>query len=126
MADFAVPVPSQVIGELLGVPEEDRDELEKCSIQRFDTFGSMADSLAAVNASLDYLGALVARYRAESRPGLLANLISRHGRDLSDRELAELADGLLTGGHETTASMLALGVLALLSDRRLPTACAPV
>jgi cytochrome P450 len=114
VADFAVPVPSQVIGELLGVPEEDRDEMEKCSIQRFDTLGSMEDSLAAVNASLDYLGALVARYRAHPRPGLLANLISRHGRDLSDRELAELADGLLTGGHETTASMLALGVLALL------------
>ena len=119
VADFAVAVPSQVIGELLGVPEEDRDELEKCSIQRFDTLGSMADSLAAVHASLDYLGALVARYRAHPRPGLLANLISRHGHDLSDRELAELADGLLTGGHETTASMLALGALALLEEQSL-------
>jgi cytochrome P450 len=119
VADFAVPVPSQVIGGLLGVPEEDRDELEKCSLQRFDTFGSMEDSLAAVNASLDYLGELVARYRVDPRPGLLANLIARHGDDLSDRELAELADGLLTGGHETTASMLALGALALLEQPSL-------
>ena len=119
VADFAVPVPSQVIGEMLGVPEEDRDELEKCSLQRFDTFGSMEDSLAAVNASLDYLGELVARYRVDPRPGLLANLIARHGDDLSDRELAELADGLLTGGHETTASMLALGALALLEQPSL-------
>ena len=119
VADFAVPVPSQVIGELLGVPEEDRDELEKCSIRRFDTFGSMEDSLAAVNASLAYLGELVARYRVDPRPGLLANLISRHGDELSDRELAELADGLLTGGHETTASMLALGALALLEQPSL-------
>jgi cytochrome P450 len=119
VADFAVPVPSQVIGEMLGVPEEDRDELEKCSLQRFDTFGSMEDSLTAVNASLDYLGELVARYRVDPRPGLLANLIARHGDDLSDRELAELADGLLTGGHETTASMLALGALALLEQPSL-------
>jgi cytochrome P450 len=119
VADFAVPVPSQVIGELLGVPEEDRDELEKCSIARFDTFGSMADSLTAVNASLDLLGELVARHRVDPRPGLLANLIARHGDDLSDRELAELADGLLTGGHETTASMLALGTLALLEQPSL-------
>ena len=119
VADFAVPVPSQVIGELLGVPVEDRDELEKCSIQRFDTLGSMEDSLAAVNASLGYLGGLVARYRTDPRPGLLANLISCHGDDLSDRELAELADGLLTGGHETTASMLALGALALLEQPSL-------
>ena len=99
VADFAVPVPSQVIGELLGVPEEDRDQLERCSIARFDTFGSMEDSLTAVNASLDLLGELVARHRVDPRPGLLANLIARHGDDLSDRELAELADGLLTGGH---------------------------
>ena len=119
VADFAVPVPSQVIGELLGVPVEDRDELEKCSIQRFDTLGSMEDSLAAVNASLGYLGGLVARYRTDPRPGLLANLISCHGDDLSDRQLAELADGLLTGGHETTASMLALGALALLEQPSL-------
>ena len=36
-------------------------------------------------------------------------LIREHGDDISDRELAGLADGLLTGGHETTASSLAWG-----------------
>jgi cytochrome P450 len=34
--------------------------------------------------------------------------------DFDDRELAGLADGVLTGGLETTASMLALGVLVIL------------
>lgn len=85
----------------------------------------MEDSLAAVNASLDLLGELVARHRVDPRPGLLANLIARHGDDLSDRELAELADGLLTTGHETTASMLALGALALLEQPALDRAPGP-
>ena len=114
VAGFAFPVPSLVICELLGVPEEDRVELERRSVQRFDVLGSVADSLAAVAESLSYLAELVAAHRSTPRPGLLGALLSRHGDELSDRELAELADGLLTGGHETTASMLALGALTLL------------
>ena len=114
VTDFAVPVPSLVICDLLGVPEEDRAGLERRSAERFDVLGSMEDSLTAVRASLDYLTELATRYRTDPRPGLLATLLRRHGDDLADRELAELADGLLTGGHETTASMLALGALTLL------------
>jgi cytochrome P450 len=114
VTDFAVPIPSMVICELLGVPEEDRAALERRSAERFDVLGPMEDSLAAVHASLDYLNELVARYRTDPRPGLLATLLHRHGDQLSDGDLAELADGLLTGGHETTASMLALGALTLL------------
>jgi cytochrome P450 len=113
--DFAVPVPSAVICELLGVPERDRAEVEGRSAERFDVLGSLQTSLSAVHASLEYLTDLVARYRVDPRPGLLSRLLAQHG-DLSDRELAELADGLLTGGHETTATMLALGVLALLEE----------
>ena len=116
VADFAVPVPSSVICELLGVPEEDRADVERRSAQRFDVLGCIEDSLTAVHASLDYLTDLVARYRAHPRPGLLARLLRSAGDELSDRELAALADGILTGGHETTATMLALGVLALLED----------
>jgi cytochrome P450 len=119
VTDFAVPVPSLVICELLGVPEEDRTHVERLSAQRFDVLGSMEDSLTAVNASLDYLTGLVGRFRSDPRPGLLARLMNDHGDELSDRELAELADGLLTGGHETTANMLALGVLALLERPEL-------
>jgi cytochrome P450 len=116
VAGFAVPVPSLVICELLGVPEEDRLELGRRSVQRFDVLGSVADSLAAVAESLDYLTELVGTYRRDPRPGLLGTLLRRHGDDLTDRELAKLADGLLTGGHETTASMLALGALTLLEQ----------
>lgn len=116
VAGFAVPVPSLVICELLGVPEEDRLELERRSVQRFDVLGSVTDSLAAVTESLGYLTELVAVYRRDPRPGLLGTLLRGHGDELSDRELAELADGLLTGGHETTASMLSLGALTLLEQ----------
>jgi cytochrome P450 len=47
---------------------------------------------------------------------MLGMLVREHGDDLSDHELAGLADGLLTGGLETSASMLALGTIVLLQN----------
>jgi cytochrome P450 len=52
--------------------------------------------------------------RGEPGDGLLGRLVREHGDNLSDHELAGLADGLLTGGLETTASMLALGTIVLM------------
>jgi cytochrome P450 len=62
------------------------------------------------------MGELVARQRKEPGDGLLGMLIREHGDEIDDRELAGLADGLLIGGHETTASMFALGAILLLQS----------
>ena len=62
---------------------------------------------------------MVKRQRAEPGDGMLGMLVRQHGDDISDHELAGLADGLLTGGLETTTSMLALGAIVLLRDPEL-------
>ncbi|HYQ65719.1 MAG TPA: hypothetical protein VET29_20775, partial [Actinophytocola sp.] len=74
-------------------------------------------SLGAISESLAYLTEVVKKQRAEPGDGLLGMIIKDHGDQVSDQELAGLADGILTGGFETTASMLALGALVLLQDR---------
>jgi cytochrome P450 len=112
---FALPIPSLVICELLGVPYSDRDDFQALSTARFD-LGSEASPLDTIGTSLDYLQTLVLRERANPGEGLLGMLIREHGDELTDRELAGIADGILTGGHETTASSLSLGVLALLQS----------
>jgi cytochrome P450 len=112
---FALPIPSLVICELLGVPYSDRDDFQALSTARFD-LGSEASPLDTIGTSLDYLQTLVLRERADPGEGLLGMLIREHGDELTDRELAGIADGILTGGHETTASSLSLGVLALLQS----------
>ena len=112
---FALPIPSLVICELLGVPYSDRDDFQALSTARFD-LGSEASPLDTIGTSLDYLQTLVLRERADPGEGLLGMLIRGHGNELTDRELAGIADGILTGGHETTASSLSLGVLALLQS----------
>jgi len=113
---FALPIPSLTICELLGVPYEDREDFQRLSTVRFDLFAGAGASLGAISESLTYLLEIVKKQRESPGDGLLGMLVKEHGDEISDRELAGLADGVLTGGLETTASTLALGALVLLQD----------
>ncbi|GAA4919317.1 cytochrome P450 [Stackebrandtia albiflava] len=113
---FAVPIPSLVISELLGVPYPDRAAFQRMSMSRFDILGDIEGCLAAVDETLDYLSGLVAGQRKNPGDNLLGMLVREHGDNITDEELTGLADGILIGGHETTASMIALGALHLMTS----------
>jgi cytochrome P450 len=117
--DFAMPVPALTICELLGVPASEREEFQRRSVARFDLGGAATASLSAVSESVVYFRELVRAQRLAPTDGLLGELVRRHGDELADDELAGLADGLLTGGFETTASMISLGTLAMLRSPEL-------
>ncbi|MFF1839050.1 cytochrome P450 [Streptomyces sp. NPDC058231] len=114
---FALPVPALVICELLGVPYEERDAFQEFSVARFDVLGGVGASFGAISRSRSYLHGLVEQQRHDPGDGLLGMLVREHGDSVTDDELTGLADGVLTGGLETTASMLALGTLIMLQDR---------
>ncbi|MEU4574983.1 cytochrome P450 [Nonomuraea sp. ATR24] len=116
MEEFALPIPSLVVCELLGVPYEERADFVKLSTDRFDFTAGPEASLQAINDAMTYLVDLVARERQNPGEGLLGQLLREHGDELDDRTLASMADGLLTGGHDTSTSMLALGTLWLLEN----------
>jgi cytochrome P450 len=113
---FAVPIPSRVIMELLGVPDTEQQEFHRLSTARFDFSAGAAGSLDVIQEAIDYLVEIVARQRVEPVPGLISTVLAEYGDDIGDVELAGLADGVLTGGLETTVSMLALGALVLMQD----------
>lgn len=113
---FALPIPSLVICELLGVPYEDREDFQRLGTTRFDLFAGADASFGAISESLSYLRDIVKKQRENPGDGLLGMLIKQHGDAIDDEELTGLADGVLTGGLETTASMLALGTLVLLQN----------
>jgi cytochrome P450 len=117
VTEFALPVPAMVICELLGVPYGDREDFQRLAMARFDVLGGAMNTMGAISESLDYLGEVVRRQRREPGDGLIGGIIREHGAAVGDEELAGLADGVLTGGFETTASMLSLGALALMRDR---------
>jgi cytochrome P450 len=114
VADFALPVPALVICELLGVPFADRDAFQARYEQFFDVSLTFEQRLAVQYESKAYLAELVARARVEPGDDLLGVLARDETAGLDDREMVGIADLLLLAGHETTANMLGLGVLALL------------
>ncbi|MFE4861924.1 cytochrome P450 [Streptomyces sp. NPDC056670] len=110
--EFALPVPSLVICELLGVPYTDRETFQVNSAKFMEKDVALDEKMAAYTALTSYLGELVTRKRAEPGEDLLSDL-ARHD-DLSIEELTGAAFLLLLAGHETTANMLSLGAFALL------------
>lgn len=113
---FALPVPSLVICELLGVPYLDRTEFQNRSLRVLDTNLTMDERLAVQREGRAYMAELVARAQANPGEDMLGMLVRDHGDDLATDELIGIAELLLIAGHETTSNMLGLGTLALLRN----------
>ncbi|WP_330240168.1 cytochrome P450 [Streptomyces sp. NBC_00525] len=122
---FALPVPSMVICELLGVPYEDHDFFEDRS-RRLLRGPGPADVVAAREDLDAYFRELIdVKRRRKPEPGgpggpgggLLDELIAGQleAGTMDGEELVRLAEILLIAGHETTANMIALGTYTLLS-----------
>jgi cytochrome P450 len=109
---FALPIPSLVICELLGVPYGDRGHFQRSSAVLADTTSTREQIRAATGALVAFLHQLVADKRTEPDEHLLSGLIA--AGELNDEELTNIGLTLLVAGHETTANMLALGAFALL------------
>ena len=110
--EFALPVPSLVICELLGVPYGDRETFQSNSSKFMERDVDLETKMGAFGAMMGYLGQLCAAKRAEPGEDILSDLA--RDEDLTLDELTGMAFLLLLAGHETTANMLALGTFALL------------
>jgi cytochrome P450 len=110
---FAFAVPFLVICELLGLPDERRDMFRRLGAARFDISSGSA-AFGAISGSREFLLAEASRQRHTPGPGLIGQIVRDHGDDITDYDLGGLADGVFTGGMETSAGMLALGTAVLL------------
>ncbi|WP_406315346.1 cytochrome P450 [Streptosporangium sp. NBC_01639] len=120
-AGLGFPLPVQVICELLGVPDSDRDKFSYWSDTLLSLTKFTQDEIDAAQAEFaEYMRAHVAAKRAEPGDDLISELISLIGA-LDGRVTEEVtlmtAKGLLVAGHETTANMIGKMVAMLLSDR---------
>ncbi|WP_433499122.1 cytochrome P450 [Sphaerimonospora sp. CA-214678] len=113
VSSFALPIPSLVICELLGVPYGDRERFQRDSATLLNLETPVEESRAALDDLFDYLYDLVLRKKREPQDDLLGGLVS--AGELTDREIAGMGLLLLVAGHETTANMLGLGTFALLT-----------
>ena len=111
---FALPIPSLVICELLGVPYDDRDDFQRRSARQLDLSIPIPERSTCRCKVARICIRLVERARRHPGEDILGMLVREHGYELTDDELVGIAGLLLLAGHETTSNMLGLGTLALL------------
>ena len=114
--DFALPVPSLVISLLLGVPYEDHEFFQLHSTKGLDARSTDQEKSAAIGAMFDYIWKLAALKEREPGDDLMSRLMTDHvAKGELSRETAVMNGVImLQAGHETTASMISLGTVALL------------
>lgn len=112
---FALPVPSKTLCKLLGVPEEERHEFEEPMRLLSDQELGLAEKNEALRRFVEYSIRKIQEKKNRPDDDLLSLLAST--KELSDIELAGIAMQLFAAGHDTTASMLALGTYTLLVQR---------
>ncbi|MGJ9412482.1 cytochrome P450 [Aeromicrobium sp. CF4.19] len=117
-SQVAFPVPFRTICALLGLDYADQQEFAGLGSARFDATNGAAAAFGAVSAQREFLFDAVARQRRQPGPGLIGQIIREEGDAISDVDLAGLADGVFTGGFETTAGMISLGTMVLLRDEK--------
>ena len=109
---LALPLPVQVICELLGVPYADREQFRAWS----EAVGDVRDRARSEQGMGELFGygqQLVARKRKQPGDDFISRL---YADDLGGDEIAMLSMGLLFAGHETTVVAIGMGALCLLAN----------
>lgn len=119
---LAFPLPFDVISEMLGMPESDKDQIAAWSgtivksldpMLALDSFAEIRAASNAMNAHIDE----VIRWKREN-PGddlLTALIAAEEGGDrLTPGELRDQVNLLFIAGHETTVNLIGTGIYELL------------
>ena len=124
--DFAMKLPIELIGDMLGVPREDRGKLSPWAVAilgglEADLTPKQRDEYSqAVDDFKDYLRWLISERKknplSDDTGEVLSKLVGpdQDGESLTELELLHNCIFLLNAGHETTANTITNGIDALL------------
>ncbi|MCQ8835693.1 cytochrome P450 [Streptomyces malaysiensis] len=117
VSEFALPIPSLVICRLLGAPYSDRAFFQKHSMTLLDRSRNEGEVANAESELSRFLSELVDQKSSDPQDDLLSRLVAEREAtgQLTRAEIVGIARLLLVAGHETTANMIALSALALLT-----------
>ncbi|MGZ4703246.1 MAG: cytochrome P450 [Acidimicrobiales bacterium] len=124
--DVCAPLPTQIIGELVGIPAEDRSNIHHWA-ERIT--GGQDDEIAAIDESQGDDGSMegsiqLAMYaiglanerRSNPRDDLMTLMLATEvdGRPMDDMGIGSFFVQLIVAGNDTSRTMLSSGLLALL------------
>lgn len=114
---LALPVPTVVISEMLGVPYEDHEFFQHHANVGLARYATAEDHAKGAMSLHKYLIDLVQKKMEHPAEDAVSDLAERvTAGEIDVKEAAQLGTGLLIAGHETTANMIGIGVLALLEN----------
>jgi cytochrome P450 len=124
VADFALPLPLTVIGEILGVPERDRMRFRRWVAAMVGVTASTRSRLRLLFvlprmlSMVGYIRRLISERRQRPREDLISRLLGFEADNdrLTDDELLAMVVILLIAGYETTVNLISTGTLLLLRD----------
>ncbi len=122
--DFAAPLPTIVIAEMLGIPTEDRGVFKGWADQLLTTEGNLDDTakqpnrqkvLEEMNA---YFREIIEQRHKQLGDDLISSLIQAEmdGDRLSETELLSFCELLLLAGHITTVNLIGNTIWSLLEN----------
>jgi len=119
ISDYALPLPTTIIAEMLGVPAADRHKFHRWSsriVTSNFTKWAMLKAMPSLIAFLRYIRKLIKTRRSDPQDDLVSALVAAEeaGDQLSEDELVAMIFLLLVAGHETTVNLIGNGMLALL------------
>ncbi|MGP3533966.1 cytochrome P450 [Microbacterium sp. RD1] len=122
---FAFSLPLTVLGDLLGIPFDDLDQIHGWAKRIAENKFNADSETAAIEAAdayaglLAYIEELLAAARAAGAgTGLIAALLeSESSGAMTHDESVAMVALMIFAGHETTSNLLSIGMLSLLSDR---------
>lgn len=118
IAQYASPLPVQVVCELLGVPVEDRESYRTWADAFAAGIGAPVFPVQEITDFVAHLRGLIARRRAQPDDALLSALIAARDEDdrLSEDELISAAYLFIIAGHETSTNLIGNGIYLLLRE----------
>jgi cytochrome P450 len=120
--DLAYPLPANVIAELLGMPVSDREQLQAWSRDILPIFGNgdlqqLREAQRSMLEMHDYLRLIAAERRRTPREDVLSTFMAAEAEGLvTEDEAVANCVLLLFAGHETTANLIANGLVLLFDN----------
>jgi cytochrome P450 len=119
LTELAIPVPSLILCEMLGVPSEDIPHFRDFAERTVRSDVTPQDIAMAMEEMDAYLDKLVTSKETEPTDDLLGRVVSKNREEdspLTHRELVALARMFISGGFATLTNMIVLGVGVLLEN----------
>jgi cytochrome P450 len=117
--DYALPLPTTIIAEMLGIPAEDHHKFHRWSnalVSAASSTWGLVKAIPNALAIMRYIRKIIKKRRADPEDDLVSALAQANqaGDTLSEEELSAMIMLLLVAGHETTVNLIGSGTLALL------------